>query len=153
MTNWHQKAYTLNAPTPPLGNYAKVFKQEASNSFWLEPAVYLGPPTQVAQIAVSPGDLCYRVQFANGDMNEVWRGLYFFPAGHEPLSTQMGGDGNPVPLASTERLQANTTIEQRLSVISLYVDIAVLPPPAGFRVQVVKTGPGGGGGGWGGGHN
>ena len=150
MNNWNQKAYELNEPSGS-GNFAKVYKNGSSNSFWFEPAVYLGPPIQVDLTAVSPGDLCYKVQFANENMNNVWRGLYFFPAGNQPLSEQMGPDGNPAPVVDTERLQANTTLGNKEAVISLYVDTAV-DPPGGFRVQVVLTDDGGGGG-WGGGHN
>ena len=149
MNFWNQKPYTLFPANKP-GNYAKVFKQQATNSFWLEPAVYFGPPIQVDQIDVSAGALCYRVQFANGDMSDVWRGLYFFPAGHLPLPIP-GPGSDPQPVLDTERVQANTTVNGAPMVISLYVDTAA-PPPGGFRVQVVDTG-GPGGGGWGGGHN
>jgi hypothetical protein len=151
MNLWNQKPYFLN-PANGSGNYQDVFETGASNSFWLEPAVYFGPPIEVADIEESAGALCYRIQFNNGDMSDEWRGLYFFPRGYAPLSTQMGNDGNPKPVANTERLQAKTTLGGVEAVISLYVDTAALPP-GGFRVQVSKGNGGPGGGGWGGGHN
>jgi hypothetical protein len=83
----------------------------ASNQFWLEPAVYTGPATNVAFVPVDSNTLCYRLQFDDDDMNEVWRGLTFFPRGANALSTVMGANGNPKPDGLTERLQAKTTIQ------------------------------------------
>ncbi len=161
MNNWHRKIYTLDPPTPRAGppgqvSYTDLFNPTAgaSNQFWLEPAVYTGPATSVAFLPVDSNTLCYRLQFDDDDMNEVWRGLTFFPRGTNALSTVLDNKSNPQPDPNTERLQAQTTIQIKgmLAVITLYDDSNAVPPPTGFHVQVQATG-GGGGGGWGGGHN
>jgi hypothetical protein len=152
MNNWHRKMWTLDPPPQGASTYQKVYNSTlgATNEFWLEPAVYAGPPVTVAFISVTPNTLCYRVQFVGENMNEVWLGLTFFPAGTQPLIVD--NTGKPQPDQDTERLQANATIQGSPAVISLYLD-AIAPSPGGFRINVSIIGGPGNGGGWAGGHN
>lgn len=149
MNNWHRKMYGLNQGTSDPLLYTKLLKVGAPNEFWLEPGVYTGPAMEVALIEVVPNSLCFRAQFDDQDMNELWRGLEFFPAGTEDLAFDTSG--KPQPEEATQRLQALASVDGKEVVISLYLDptqSAVLL----VQVEITARGGGGGGGGWGGGH-
>jgi hypothetical protein len=149
MYNWHRKIWVLDQQADDGADYNKILNPTGTNEFWLEPGVYAGPQTTVAAITVEPNSLCYRAQFIGEDMNEAWRGCEFFPAGTEALG--FSGKGTPQLLPETERLQANTTLDDGEPAV-----ITLCPDPDDYskiRVAVELTGGPGGDPGWGGGHN
>lgn len=148
MNNWHRKMYGLDQQASDATLYTAVVSAGAKNEFWLEPAVYTGPPTTVVLIPVVPNSLCFRIGFVGQDMHELWRACEFFAAGTKDLTFKP--DGTPAPDQDTQRLQSKAVVQNKPAFISLYLD----PNVAGkVHVNVVfDPSVGGGGGGWGGGH-
>src|SRR6266850_1127905 len=88
MNNWHRKIWQLTA-----GSANKQFAEQvlngaagATNEFWLEPTVHVGPDVSVLAETFKENSLCYRVSYSEANMSAVWHDTILFPVGAKALT-------------------------------------------------------------------
>jgi hypothetical protein len=126
MVNWHRKIWVVEPTLSDSRPAADVlFKQGASNEFWLEPAV-----------PASENRLSFTVGYQTGAMESGWEGWVLFPEGSVPFDPEVA------PTQDTERLEGTRELDGVERTLQLYVETGT---DGSEQLHVVLGFPGGDG--------